>query len=104
MDILHRRQRATVEDIRSGLPDTPTPSSVRKLLEIMIDRGLLNREGTTAYDSRNPAVKPETSRRLGNPAPGENVLQRPPISAMAALIDATDEPLSEADTSAWRRC
>ena len=49
MDILHRRQRATVEEIRSELPDTPTPSSVRKLLEIMIDRGLLNRE----YDGRD---------------------------------------------------
>ena len=39
MDILHRRQRATVEEIRGELPDAPTPSSVRKLLEIMIDRG-----------------------------------------------------------------
>jgi predicted transcriptional regulator len=44
MDILHRRHRATVEEIRSELPDASTPSSVRKLLDIMIERGLLNRE------------------------------------------------------------
>ena len=44
MDILHRRRRAAVEEIRSELPDAPSPSSVRKLLEIMIDRGLLARE------------------------------------------------------------
>ena len=44
MEILHRRQRATVEDIRGELPSAPTRSSVRKLLEIMIERGLLRRE------------------------------------------------------------
>ena len=43
MEILHRRQRATVEDIRSELSDAPSPSSVRKLLDIMIDRRLLGR-------------------------------------------------------------
>src|SRR5262245_48646379 len=40
MEILHRRRRATVEEIRTELPDAPSPSSVRKLLEIMIERGL----------------------------------------------------------------
>ena len=44
MAIVHRRQRATVEEIRAELPDAPSPSSVRKLLEIMIERGLLGRE------------------------------------------------------------
>ena len=34
MAILYRRRRATVEDIRAELPDAPSPSSVRKLLEI----------------------------------------------------------------------
>ena len=38
MEILHRRRRATVEEIRAELPEAPTPSSVRKLLDIMIDR------------------------------------------------------------------
>ena len=43
MEILYRRRRATVEEIRAELPDAPSPSSVRKLLEIMIERGLLGR-------------------------------------------------------------
>ena len=46
MEILYRRRRATVEDIRSELPDASSPSSVRKLLDIMIERGLLAREYT----------------------------------------------------------
>ena len=63
MDILHRRRRATVEEIRDELPEAPTPSSVRKLLEIMIERRLLGRE----YDGPRfvyfPAAKPEEARR-----------------------------------------
>ena len=34
MEILYRRRRAAVEEIRSELPDASSPSSVRKLLEI----------------------------------------------------------------------
>ena len=33
MEILHRRQRAPVEEIRDELPDASSPSSVRKLLD-----------------------------------------------------------------------
>ena len=34
MEILHRRRRATVEDVRGELPAVPGASAVRKLLEI----------------------------------------------------------------------
>jgi predicted transcriptional regulator len=65
MAILHRRRRATVEEIRSELPDAPTKSSVRKLLDIMIGRHLLGREydglGYVYFplpDTKTPAVRP----------------------------------------------
>jgi hypothetical protein len=44
MEILHRRQRATIEEIREELPNPPSPSSVGKLLDIMIERRLINRD------------------------------------------------------------
>ena len=44
MEIVYRRRQATVEEIRAELPDAPSPSSVRKLLDIMMERGLLTRE------------------------------------------------------------
>jgi predicted transcriptional regulator len=63
MEILYRRRRATVEEVRAELPEAPSPSSVRKLLDIMIERGLLARE----YDGPRyvyfPAVKPEDASR-----------------------------------------
>jgi BlaI family transcriptional regulator, penicillinase repressor len=97
MDILHRRERATVEDIRSELPDPSTPSSVRKLLEIMIERGLLNRE----YDGPRfvyfPCAKPEEAGRSAVRHLIRTFFHDSPSSAMAALIDATDEPLTEAE-------
>ena len=97
MEILHRRRRATVEEIRSELPDAPSPSSVRKLLEIMIARGLLRRE----YDGPRyvyfPAVKPEDASRSALQQVVRTFFNDSPGSAMAALLDITDQPLSDAE-------
>ena len=95
MEILHRRQRATVEEIRAELPDAPSPSSVRKLLDIMIERRLLGREydgprfvyfpTATLEDASRSALK-QLVRTFFNDSPGP---------AMAALIDLSNKPLSE---------
>jgi predicted transcriptional regulator len=97
MEILHRRRRATVEDIRGELPRPPSRSSVRKLLEIMIERGLLGRE----YDGPRfvyfPAAKPEDASRSALSQLVRTFFNDSPGSAIAALLDATDEPLSDAE-------
>jgi predicted transcriptional regulator len=97
MDIVHRRQRATVEEIRSELPDASAPSGVRKLLEIMIERGLLYRE----YDGPRfvyfPRVKPEEASRSALQHLVRTFFHDSTSSAMAALIDAAEEPLSESE-------
>ena len=91
MEILHRRQRATVEEIRSELPDAPSPSSVRKLLEIMIDRRLLDREYDGPRHVYFPAVAPEHASRSALQQLVATFFKNSPSSAMAALLDATDE-------------
>src|SRR5262245_8373413 len=97
MEILYRRRRATVEDIRAELPDAPSPSSVRKLLEIMIDRGLLARE----YDGPRfvyfPAVKPEDASRSALRRLVRTFFDNSPGSAIAALLDMSSTELSAAD-------
>ena len=97
MEILHRRRRATVEDIRSELPDAPSPSSVRKLLDIMIDRGLLAREYDGPRHAYFPAVKPEEARRSALKRLVRTFFNDSPGSAVAALLDITETPLSDAD-------
>jgi predicted transcriptional regulator len=97
MEILYRLRRATVEEIRAELPDAPGPSSVRKLLEIMLDRGLLARE----YDGPRyvyfPAVKPEDASRSALKQLVRTFFDNSPESAMAALLDMTSTPLSAAE-------
>ena len=98
MEILHRRRRATVEEIRAELPDAPSPSSVRKLLEIMIERGLLARE----YDGPRYRLLPGREDRKTPAAPRCKQLVRTffddsPGSAIAALLDMTSTPLSAAE-------
>jgi BlaI family penicillinase repressor len=97
MEILHRRRRATVEEIRSELPDAPSPSSVRKLLDIMIERGLLGRE----YDGPRwvyfPAVDADEASRSALQQLVRTFFNDSPGSAMAALLDLTNEPLSDAE-------
>ena len=104
IEILHRRRRATVEEIRNELPDASSPSSVRKLLEIMIDRGLLARE----YDGPRfvyfPAIRPEEARRSALRGLVRTFFNGSPGSAMAALLDMNGEPLSDEEyqrLSAW---
>lgn len=96
MEILHRRQRATVEEIRAELPDAPSPSSVRKLLEIMIDRRLLDREYNGPRHVYFPAATPEHASRSALQQLVATFFGNSPGSAMAALLDATDQ-VSEED-------
>jgi BlaI family transcriptional regulator, penicillinase repressor len=94
MEILYRRKRATVEDIRAELPDAPSPSSVRKLLEIMIERGLLAREYDGPRYTYFPAVTPEDASRSALQQLVRTFFDNSPGSAMAALLDMRSTELS----------
>jgi predicted transcriptional regulator len=97
MEIVHRRRRATVEEIRAELPDAPGSSSVRKLLDIMIGRGLLGRE----YDGPRyvyfPTAKIEQASRSALRQLVRTFFDDSPESAIAALIDLSAGSLSEAE-------
>jgi BlaI family transcriptional regulator, penicillinase repressor len=95
MEILHRRQRASVEEIRDELPDASSPSSVRKLLDIMIDRGLLARVNDGPRFLYFPAVKPEEASRSALKGLVRTFFNNSPGSAMAALLDMKGAPLSD---------
>ena len=95
MEILHRRRRATVEEIRFELPDAPSPSSVRKLLEIMIDRRLLGREYDGPRFMYFPAAKPEDASRSALKQLVRTFFNDSPGSAAAALLDMGGGPISD---------
>lgn len=97
MEILYRRRRATVEAIRAELPDAPSPSSVRKLLEIMIDRGLLAREYEGPRHVYFPAVAPEDASKSALKQLVRTFFDNSPGSAIAALLDMSSTELSGAE-------
>jgi len=94
MEVVYRRRRATVEEIRAELPDAPSPSSVRKLLEIMIERELLTREQDGPRFVYFPAARPEDASRSALRQLVRTFFDNSPGSAMAALIDITGTSLT----------
>lgn len=94
MEVLYRRRRATVEEIRAELPEAPSPSSVRKLLDIMIDRGLLAREQDGPRFIYFPAARPEDASRSALRQLVRTFFDNSPGSAMAALMDITGTSLT----------
>ena len=96
MAILYRRRRATVEEIRAQLPEAPSPSSVRKLLEIMIDRGLVAREYDGPRFAYFPAVHPEKASRSALAQLVRTFFDGSRESVVAALLES-ETALSEAE-------
>lgn len=97
MDTLYRRRRATVEEIRAELPDAPSPSSVRKLLDIMIDRGLLAREYDGPRHVYFPSVPAEDARRSALAQLVRTFFDNSPGSAIAALLDDRSTQITPAE-------
>jgi predicted transcriptional regulator len=95
MEILYRRRRASVEDVRAELPDAPGPSSVRKLLDIMIDRGMLAREYEGPRFVYYPSAKVEQASRSALKQIIRTFFEDSPGSAMAALLDMSGDSLSD---------
>lgn len=94
LEILYRRRHATVEDIRAELPDAPSPSNVRKLLDIMIERRPRTRGPRFVY---SPAAKVEEASRSALKQLVKTFFDNSPSSAMAALLDLSDGPLSASE-------
>ena len=97
MEILYRRRHATVEDIRAELPDAPSPSSVRKLLDIMIERRLVGRQQDGPRFVYSPAAKVEDASRSALQQLVKTFFDNSPSSALAALLDLSDGPLTPAE-------
>lgn len=93
MEILHRRRRATVEEIRAELPDAPGASSVRKLLEIMLERGYLGREPAGAGYAYFPAARPEEARRSALRGLLRTFFDDSPRSLISTLLDLSGKPI-----------
>ncbi|MGH7664038.1 MAG: BlaI/MecI/CopY family transcriptional regulator [Gemmatimonadaceae bacterium] len=63
MEIIYRRGRATAAEVLAELPGPPGYSSVRKLLEILEEKGLVTHEQDGPRYVYSSAIEPEQARR-----------------------------------------
>ena len=97
MDVLHTRKSATVADIRAALPNPPGYSAVRALLRILEEKGhVKHREDGARY-----VYLPRASQKAASRSALKRILSTffsgSVDHAVAALLDASDKKLSEAE-------
>jgi len=103
VETLYRLGEASVAEVRAAIPDAPSYSAVRGMLNLLADKGLVRfRQEGKRYLYRPAAAKHKISRSaLRNLV--RNFFADQPADAVAALVDGWAGRLSPDDLSRIRR-
>ncbi len=102
MDILHRRQEATVADIMADLPDPPTYSAVRSILRILGEKQLVRFRADGPRYVYSPAQETETAQERALDHLVRTYFAGSPELAVTALLRMSDADLSPAEIKRLR--
>ena len=94
MDVIYTRGRATVAEVREGLPDPPTYSAVRALLRILEEKGHLRHEQDGPRFVFLPTVPAEKARQSALRHLLRTFFDGSAEGAVAALLDLEASELS----------
>lgn len=97
VDILFRRGRATAAEVQADLGEPVSNSAVRGMLRLLTEKGYVAYEQDGPRYVYFPADRPEEVSRSALRHLVATFFRSSPSSAMAALLDMTDEPLPEAE-------
>lgn len=86
MDIVHRRGRATVNDVMNELSGEPAYSTVRAQLRVLEDKGHLRHEAEHLRYIYLPAVSPQKVRRSAMKHLLETFFDGSPEKVVEALV------------------
>jgi predicted transcriptional regulator len=102
MEVIYRLGRASASEIRAQLPDPPSYSAVRGMLRLLEDKGHLDHAQEGIRHVYFPTVKREEVRDTAMKHLLRTFFAGSTAAAMAALLEAADEPPSgdELDTLA----
>ena len=92
MDVLIARERASVTEIQSAIPDPPGYSAVRATLRVMEEKGYIRHEQQGASYVYLPKVAPDRARRSAFRHMLETFFNGSPEKVMAALLDSKPSP------------
>ena len=102
MDILHRRQEATVAEIMGDLPDPPTYSAVRSVLRILSEKELIrHREDGHRY-VYYPAQPRESASESALAHVVTTYFAGSPEQAVTALLRMSDVGMSDEEIERLR--
>jgi predicted transcriptional regulator len=92
MDVVYRRGRATVAEVREDLPDPPSYSAVRAMLGFLEDKGYLLHEQDGPRYVYLPAADPEQVRTTAVTHLLRTFFGNSMESAVAALLGNPERP------------
>jgi predicted transcriptional regulator len=97
MDVVYQRGHATAAEVQAGLPKAPGNSAVRALLAILVNKGELQiTEEGPRYVYRPTRPRDEAGRTAMHRVV-DTFFRGSVESAVAALLDASDAKLSDAE-------
>jgi predicted transcriptional regulator len=102
MDILFRRNGATVAEIMADLPDPPTYSAVRSILRILGEKRLINHKEDGPRYVYYPAESPERARDDVLAHVVRTYFGDSPEQAVTALLRLSDVDLDDAEITRLR--
>ena len=97
MEILYRRGRATAAEVHQELPDPPGYSSVRKLLEILEEKGYVQHDQDGPRYVYSPAVPADQARQSALQQMLRTFFAGSVEQAVAALLELSGPKLSDAE-------
>jgi predicted transcriptional regulator len=97
MDILFRAGRATATEVQTALGEPVSNSAVRGMLRLLAEKGYVAHEQDGPRFVYFPVQRPEEVSRSALRHLVSTFFRNSPSSAMAALLDMHEEPLSEAE-------
>ena len=95
MDILFRLGRASANDVQREIGEPVSNSAVRGMLRHLVSKGYVELEQEGPRYIYFPAVRREEASRSALRHVVETFFRSSPSSAMAALLESADDPISD---------
>jgi len=102
MDILHRRNGATVAEIMGDLPDPPTYSAVRSVLRILGEKDLIKHKEDGPRYIYSPAESTEEAREDMLAHVVRTYFAGSPEQAVTALLRMSDVDIEDSEVKRLR--
>ena len=103
LDAVYRLGRASVADVRAALPDPPSYSAVRGMLNLLKDKGHVRHESDGLRYVYLPVVEPTEARRSAMAHVVRTFFGGSPSEAASALFDLPDGKLSREELAQLSR-